>query len=171
MTVRYQFSETEAIRGILKIRRWNHPWEAVRGPIAAALTAFFVIFERVHHHEKYGNEIIVFGCAGAILAMMVAYLAARFQVRRAITRQVRSNPVFFTSPEELTFDEQGLGFASASLKQEFAWAIFKGRRQDENYFYFFAGAGGFFCIVPKRAFDDAGLMEFHRCSQIPSFLS
>ena len=96
-----------------------------------------------------------------------ALLLAPLLVRQTLSKVVRKNSVF-TDPKEVTFDEKGLVFNSPARKSEVSWVAFKRISQDERYFYLHSDDLGNVTLLPKRAFDEAALQDFLRCSRHPS---
>ena len=166
-TVRYQLSNSEAVDALLEVRRLNHPQEMIKSTAASLLGAALIVAVYVHRDGGRRPEMAVVGFGLVVCLTPLFYLAARLRVRRAVARRVRSNPQI-TSPEELSFGDAGLTLATNSQRQEFSWTVFPGRRQDERYFYLFSGAGGVYAVVPKRAFDAPGLVEFVRLGKFSS---
>ena len=162
-TIRYQLTEQEAVRGMLKVRRFASRGEDTRTVIIVGMLALLTVSWGIHHLGR--GKALPFMCVIAGCIVIVLLILTPFYIQHLVTRAIRSNPDHFTDPQEITFDEKGMVGGSAAFKQELAWTVFKRRAQDDDFIYLYSDIDSLMAIVPKRAFTGSGVDGFLRCSQ------
>lgn len=158
--IRYQLTEQEVVRGLLKYRRAGaRLW--VRISIGVFGLLMLVYSQQLRHSQR--EMPFVMGCAfiGASVALIIL---APWLIRRAYTNLVRNNPVL-TDTIEVSFAENGITFSTATRKSELAWIAFKRLTEDEQYFYLHSDNLGNVTLLPKRAFDATSVEDFRHFSQ------
>ena len=160
MTINYQLTEQEVVRGLLQHRR--QPYRYLWGQIGIGIFGVLLVCFGSQLQQVPAITSFVSGCTfiGISVALLII---SSFTVRRAYRRVVRNNPVF-TDPKEVSFDDRGLIFRSQHRRSEVAWAAFVRLSQDERYIYLHSDHNGNVTMLPKRAFDDTSMQEFLSCT-------
>ena len=158
--IAYQLAEQEVVGGLLKYRRtpvrfWFR--------IIVGIFGLGLLLSGLQMPSRQSERFVFLG-AILLVVSIGALLFAPLLVRQAFSNVVRRNSVF-TDPKEVTFDERGLLFRSPTHKSEVSWTAFKRISQDDRYFYLHSDDLGNVTLLPKRAFDEAALQNFLRCSR------
>ena len=165
-TVEYQFTAQEAASALLKGRRIPR-WHFFI--YVAVVIVGLLLVASGRRGTNYSKDSL-FSLGYFITFMgLVLTIFAPLLYRANYADYVRKNAAIFTEKYRVTFDEQRLVYETPKTRTEIVWTWYGGRSEDQSYFYLLGGNGQTMSALPKRAFDDASLAEFRRCSQtLPS---
>lgn len=163
MEIQYQMAEAEALQGILKIRRHVSRYRWLRFGATVVTTSILTLF--LLSPWRYTDTVFWFACLLACVIGVAVVFLYRWYYRGILVKHVHNNAAIYTAPYTVSYDETKLTFSSPTAKQENAWLVYTHRFVDDQFICLFSRLSGALAVIPMRAFDDASLAEFLRCSK------